>query len=163
MKCSDVAERYRKHEDLDAARAALHRCIARASDAGEDWALSMLLSYLATTEELAGDYATAAAALEKSDAIAALHDWPQSPGYLEPRCDLLIRVGNLDEALSLADTHLPDDAGGTRLTARLLRGFSNTSSASSIDTSCSRRCWTLPSGSLSRSQTIVASMPFPSA
>ena len=106
-------------EDLDTARAALQRCIARARDAGEDWALSMFLSYLATTNELAGDYAAAAAALEESDAIAEWHDWPQTPGYLEPRCELLISAGRLDEALSVADEHLPDDAGA-RLASRLL-------------------------------------------
>jgi DNA-binding CsgD family transcriptional regulator len=81
--------------------------------------LSMLSSHLATTEALAGDYAAAGAALDKSDAIAAVHDWPHAPGYLEPRCDLLIRAGKLDQALSLADTYLPEDAGA-RLTARLL-------------------------------------------
>ena len=44
-------------EDLDTARAALQRCIARARDVGDDFALSTFLCYLAATEELAGDYA----------------------------------------------------------------------------------------------------------
>ena len=47
-------------EQLDTARAAIRRCITRARDAGEDYALATFLSYLADTEELAGDYAAAA-------------------------------------------------------------------------------------------------------
>ena len=96
-------------EDLGTARAAVQRCIARARDAGDDYALSVFLSYLATTEEMAGDYAAAAAALEEADRAAAWHDWPPSPWHLEPRCELLIAAGNLDQALSLADERLPDD------------------------------------------------------
>ena len=67
-------------DDLDTARAALQRSIARARDAGEDWALSLFWCYLAATEELAGDYAAAAAALEEADQAAAWYDWPTSPG-----------------------------------------------------------------------------------
>jgi DNA-binding CsgD family transcriptional regulator len=120
----DTADLYRglwarRVDDLDTARAALRRCIGRARDAGEDWALSMCLSYLATVDQLAGDYAAAGVALKESDAIAAWHDWPQTPGYLEPRCELLVSAGDLDGALSLAERHLPDEAG-TRLVARVL-------------------------------------------
>jgi DNA-binding CsgD family transcriptional regulator len=57
--------------------------------------------------------------LKESDAIAAWHDWPQTPGYLEPRCELLVSAGDLDGALSLAERHLPDETG-TRLVARVL-------------------------------------------
>jgi hypothetical protein len=92
----------RRVDDLDTAQAALRRCIVRARDADEDRALSMFLSYLATAEERAGDYAAARIALEEGDAIAAWYDWPQTPGYLEPRCELLVSAGNLDGALSLA-------------------------------------------------------------
>ena len=63
----DTADLYRGlwsryTDDLDVARTALHRCIARARDVGEDWALSTFLSYLAAAEELAGNYAAATAA-----------------------------------------------------------------------------------------------------
>jgi DNA-binding CsgD family transcriptional regulator len=120
----DTADLYRgvwarRVEDLDTARAALRRCIARAREADEDWALAMCLSYLATVEELAGDYPAAVAALDASDAIAAWYDWPQIPGYVEPRCGLLIWAGNLDGALSLANKHLPDSEA-VRSAARLL-------------------------------------------
>jgi DNA-binding CsgD family transcriptional regulator len=112
----------RRVEDLDTARAALRRCIVRAGEAGEDWASAMCLSYLATVEELAGDYPAAVAALNASDAIAAWYHWPRTPGYLEPRCGLLIWTGNLDGALSLADEHLADDKAA-RPAARLLGAF----------------------------------------
>jgi DNA-binding CsgD family transcriptional regulator len=120
----DTADLYRglwarRVEDLDAARAALRRCIVRAREAGDDWALAMFLSYLATADELAGDYPAAVAGLDASDAIAAWYDWPQTPGYLEPRCERLIWAGNLEGALSLADHHLPD-SGAVKLGARLL-------------------------------------------
>ena len=75
-------------EDLDTARAALQRSIARAREAGDDLLLCTFLSYLAATEQLAGDNAAAAAAL---DAAAAWHDWPPSPWVLGPRCELLIQ------------------------------------------------------------------------
>lgn len=96
-------------DDLDTARAALQRSIARARDAGEDWALSLVLCYLAAVEELAGDYAAAAAALEEADQAEAWYDWPTTSWHIEPRCELLIAAGNLDEAVGLADQRLPDD------------------------------------------------------
>jgi DNA-binding CsgD family transcriptional regulator len=95
-------------EDLDTARAALWRCIGRAREAGDDFTLATFLYYLASTEELAGDYRAASAAVQAAEATAALYDWPVSPWHLEPRCELLIGAGNLDEALSLADEQLPD-------------------------------------------------------
>jgi DNA-binding CsgD family transcriptional regulator len=98
-------------EDLDAARTALLRCIARARDTGDDFALCTFLAYLAVTEELAGDYPAAAAAIQASDAPAAWHDWPPSPWHLEPRCELLIAAGDLDGALRIADEQLPDTEG----------------------------------------------------
>jgi DNA-binding CsgD family transcriptional regulator len=106
-------------EDLDTARAAMQRCIARARDAGDDFSLWIFLSYLAVTEELAGDYAAAAAALDASDAPASWHDWPPNPWHLEPRCELLIAVGDLDGALRMADDLLPDRED-TPLTARYM-------------------------------------------
>ena len=96
-------------DDLDTARASLQRSIARARDAGEDWALSLVLCYLAAVEELAGEYAAAAAALEEADQAAAWYDWPTSSWHIEPRCELLIAAGKLDEAVGLADERLPDD------------------------------------------------------
>ena len=72
-------------EDLDAARSALQRSIARARETAEDFGLSACLGYLAQTEELAGDFAAAAAALAEVDKIAAWYDWPVSPWMLEPR------------------------------------------------------------------------------
>jgi hypothetical protein len=95
-------------DDLDAARAALRRSIARAREAGEDWALSLFLCYLAAAEELAGEYWAATAALEEAGQAAG-YDWRPSPWHVEPRCELLIAAGNLDEAVSLADESLPDD------------------------------------------------------
>ena len=97
-------------EDLDTSRAALRRCIARASDAGEDYPLSTFLYYLAATEELAGDYRAGQEAVAAAEQAEAWHDWPPSPWHLEPRCDLLIAAGQLDEALALAQEHLPDGA-----------------------------------------------------
>ena len=66
-------------EDLDTSRSALLRSIARARETGEDFGLSICLAYLAQTEELAGDYAAAAAALAEADKIAAWYGWPVSP------------------------------------------------------------------------------------
>jgi DNA-binding CsgD family transcriptional regulator len=95
-------------DDVDTARSALQRCIARARDAGDDFALWIFPAYLAVTEELAGDYAAAAAALRAADASAAGDDWPPNPWVLEPRCELLIATGNLDGALRILDEQLPD-------------------------------------------------------
>jgi len=95
-------------DDVDTARAALRRSIARAREAGEDWALSSFWCYLAAAEELAGEYRAAAAALEEAGRAAAGYDWRPSPWHAEPRCGLLIAAGNLDEAVSLADERLPD-------------------------------------------------------
>jgi len=126
----DTADLYRgiwsrNTEDLDTARAATQRCIARAKDAGDDWDLRIFLAYLAATEELAGDYAAAAAALDAAEGVAAWHDWPPNPWYLDPRCELLIAAGDNDAALGLADTHLPDEESfpvTSRFTGALVRG-----------------------------------------
>jgi DNA-binding CsgD family transcriptional regulator len=96
-------------EDLNTARAALLRSIARAREVGEDFALATFLSYLAATEELAGDYAAARAALAEADQVAAWYDWPPAPWRAEPRYELLLADGSLDEALRLANHGLPDD------------------------------------------------------
>ena len=96
-------------EDLDTARTAMHRSIEKAREAGEDYALVTFMSYLAATEELAGDYETAAALLADAQRVSAWHDWPPSPWHLEPLCELRIAAGQLDEALSIADEQLPDD------------------------------------------------------
>jgi len=112
-------------DDLDTARAALRRSIARARETGEDWTLSISWCYLAAAEELAGQYQTAAAALEEAGQAAAGHDWPLSPWHIEPRCGLLIAAGNLDEAVSLADERLPDDESqpqSTRCLGASVRG-----------------------------------------
>ena len=97
-------------DDVDTARAALRRSIARARDVGDDWTVATCLSHLAATEELVGDYAAAATALAEADQAAAWHDWPTSPYRLESRCESLIAAGNLDEAVRLADERLPDEA-----------------------------------------------------
>ena len=112
-------------EDLDTARSALLRSIARARETAEDFGLSACLGYLAQTEELAGDYAAAAAALAEVDKIAAWYDWPVSPWMLEPRWELLIAAGELDATLRLASEHLPDDEGqpdATRFMGACVRG-----------------------------------------
>jgi DNA-binding CsgD family transcriptional regulator len=106
--CRGLWSRY--VEDLDTARAALQRSIARARDAGDDFALATFWSYLAATDELAGDYAAARAAMEESDQVSAWYDWPFGPWRDEPRYELLIAAGSLDEAFSLASERLPDDA-----------------------------------------------------
>ena len=96
-------------EDLGTARAALGRCADKAKVSGDEYPLSIFLSYLATVEELAGDFSAAAARLEAERAVAQWHDWPQSAWHVKPRCDLLVAAGSLDEAVQIADTHLPDD------------------------------------------------------
>ena len=96
-------------DDVDTSRAAMRRCVARAREAGEDYMLLTFLSYLAATEELAGDFAAAGAALAEAEQVAAFYDWPPSPWHLEPRCELLIAAGDLDGALSLAGEYLPDE------------------------------------------------------
>jgi DNA-binding CsgD family transcriptional regulator/tetratricopeptide (TPR) repeat protein len=112
-------------EDLDTSRSALLRSIARARETGEDFGLSTCLAYLAQTEELAGDYAAAAAALAEADKVAAWYGWPVSPWMLESRCELLIATGELDATLRLADEHLPDDErepAATRFMGACVRG-----------------------------------------
>jgi DNA-binding CsgD family transcriptional regulator len=96
-------------EDLESARAALRRSIAQARETGEDWALCTFLSYLAAAEELAGDFAAAGVAVTEAGQVAAWHDWPISPWHVEPRCELLIAAGQLEQARQLADEQLPDD------------------------------------------------------
>jgi DNA-binding CsgD family transcriptional regulator len=95
-------------EDLAGSRSALLRLVSRARDGGDDWTVSWALSNLALTEELAGDYAAAAATLAEFGTVAASHDWPEHPALIEPRCELLIAGGHLDEARRAADEHLPD-------------------------------------------------------
>ena len=96
-------------EDLDTARAALQRSVSQAREVGDDFAQAMFLSYLAMTEALAGDHTAATAAVDAAAAAAAWHDWPPSPWILQPRCELMIAVGDLDGALRLAEESLPDD------------------------------------------------------
>jgi DNA-binding CsgD family transcriptional regulator len=96
-------------EDLDGARGALHRSIARARDLGDDYAVVTFLSYLADTELLAGNYSAAASAVDQGNAVNVWHDWPPSPWHLQPRCDLHIVSGDLASAASIADRHLADD------------------------------------------------------
>ena len=55
--------------------------------------------------------------------MAAWHDWPPHPWRLEPRCELLIRDGDLDSAARLIDETLPDGADAVispRITARFM-------------------------------------------
>jgi DNA-binding CsgD family transcriptional regulator len=104
--------------DLATARAALQRCVVRARDAGDDFALAIFLSYLSATEQLAGDYAAAAVALREADDVSAWYDWPSSPWLVQPRCELLIASGDLEGALGLAE-RLPDDEAQP-LTARFV-------------------------------------------
>ena len=96
-------------EDLETARAALRQSIAQARETGEDWALCTFLSYLAATEELAGGFAAANAAVTEAGQVAAWHDWPTSPWHVEPRCELLIAAGQLDQARQLAEEQLHDE------------------------------------------------------
>ncbi len=112
-------------EDLETARTALRRSIERGRDTGEEFALWAFLAYLATTEAMAGDYAAAAAALDQADAAAVWHDWAPGPWHIEPRCELLIAGGKLDEAFRLAVDYLPDDEArsvSARFMGAYLRG-----------------------------------------
>jgi len=97
-------------EDLDTSLASLRRSVARAREAGEDFPLMTFLTYLAMTFGLAGDFGAAADAVAEARQIAAWYDWPAAPwNVLQPRCELLIAAGNLDEALGLADELRPGD------------------------------------------------------
>jgi len=107
-------------EDLETARAALGRCIARAKDDCDDFAQFTLLSYLATAEAFGGHFAAARAALASADSAAAWHDWPLSPWHVQPRCDLLIADGQLDSAVGAVEQQLPG-GDGAPATTRLLR------------------------------------------
>jgi DNA-binding CsgD family transcriptional regulator len=112
-------------EDLDTARAALQRCIARARETGDDFALATFCAYLAAAEELAGDFTLARAALAAADTAAAWHDWPPLPWSLAPRAELLMARGDLDGAVRLADQDLPDTPGTPavgRFIGALIRG-----------------------------------------
>ena len=109
----DSADQYRGWsryvEDLDTARAALRRCVSRAKEIGDDFALVTFLSYLAMTEVLAGEYTAAAGAVIAAEAASAWHDWPPSGWHLEPRCEVLIAAGDLDGALRIVDERLPEN------------------------------------------------------
>jgi DNA-binding CsgD family transcriptional regulator len=122
----DSADVYRSWsrytEDLDNARAALRRSVSLARDKGDGFALAIFLSYLATTEELAGDYPAAEAAVKASDAASAWYDWLPSPWFVEPRCELLIAAGDLDGADRLAGEWLPADATAT-ITVRFMGAY----------------------------------------
>jgi len=110
-------------EDLDTARTALRWSIARAGDLGDELGSATFSCFLATTEILAGDYAAAVAAVEAADAVAAWYDWPPHPWHVEPRCELLIRDGDLDSAAGLVEESLPDHADTTippRITANFM-------------------------------------------
>ena len=106
-------------EDLDTARSALERSVSRARESGDDFATSIFLTYLAKTEVLAGNYSAASGAVTAADAASAWHDWPPSPWFAEPHCELLIAAGDLDRAAALADARLPDNAAAT-LIARFM-------------------------------------------
>jgi DNA-binding CsgD family transcriptional regulator len=128
----DTADMFRSWcrytEDLAGARTALHRCIARATDIGDDVMLASFSAFLATTEVLAGDYAAAAVAVDAAFASAAWHNWPPRPWHIEPRCELLIRDGDLDGASVLVEERLPDTPGTThssRFMGAVLRGKLN--------------------------------------
>ena len=117
--------RYLNAENLDAARPALLRCVARAREAGEDLVLAVFLSYLARTEQLAGDYAKAETIVAELSALEAAYDLPPSPATLQARCELLIAAGDPGEALRLAEDHFPDDEAqqlAMRFAGAFLRG-----------------------------------------
>jgi DNA-binding CsgD family transcriptional regulator len=95
-------------DDLDTARVALGRCVERARASGDDYPLSVFLSYLATVEVLAGDFAAAATVVDAEHAVAQWHNWPLTVWHLRPRSELLIAAADLDGAVQLADTYLPD-------------------------------------------------------
>jgi DNA-binding CsgD family transcriptional regulator len=114
MPLHDTADLYlglwsRYVDDLATSRAALRRCVARARETAQDLARATFLSFLALTEELAGDFAAAGAALEEAEEVAGAHDWPGSPWMLEPRYELLIAAGDPDAARRFADEFLPAD------------------------------------------------------
>jgi DNA-binding CsgD family transcriptional regulator len=99
---------FRYVDDIEGARAALSRVVARGREIGDDFALCGALSYLAGVEELAGDYPAAAAALRAADAVAAWHDWPPMVWAVEPRCELAIAAGDFAAALAMV-AELGDD------------------------------------------------------
>ena len=109
-------------EDVDTSRVALRRCIERATEAGDDYARYTFLTYLAATEEIAGDYVAARTAIDDADATAAWHRWPPPKWQLEPRCDLLIAAGEFAAALAIADEQLADDDASS-MASRLIGAF----------------------------------------
>jgi DNA-binding CsgD family transcriptional regulator len=100
-------------DDLDTARVALGRCVERSRASGDDYPLSVFLSYLATAEVLAGDFAAAATVVDAEHAVAQWHNWPLTVWHLRPRLELLIAAADLDGAVQLADTYLPDSESVT--------------------------------------------------
>jgi DNA-binding CsgD family transcriptional regulator len=94
-------------EDVDASRAALMRCLVRADEQGDDTSTAALNVHLASTEMLAGNHGAAAVALE----AAAGFEWgSRRPAALVLiQCQLLIAAGDLDTAMSLVDTEVPDE------------------------------------------------------
>jgi DNA-binding CsgD family transcriptional regulator len=112
-------------EDLATSRSAFGFSIERARQAGDDVAVATLLSRLATTELLAGNYEAASIALDGADEAAMWHDWPPLAWLLEPRCDLMIAAGDLEGAADLLARHLADDDSSTsdmRFVSGIVRG-----------------------------------------
>lgn len=107
-------------DDLDASRAALRRCLARAQETGQEMAAGLFHVHLAATEGLAGDYRACA---EHLDVAAELTPWTTPPlSVLSARADLLIAAGDPDAAVALVDEHLPDD-DRTPVRRRLVGGY----------------------------------------
>jgi DNA-binding CsgD family transcriptional regulator len=94
-------------EDVDASRAALMRCLARADAQGDDTSTAALNVHLASTEMLAGNHRAARVALE----AAAGFEWGsrRPAAMVLIQCQLLIAAGDLDTAMSLVNTQVPDE------------------------------------------------------
>jgi ATP/maltotriose-dependent transcriptional regulator MalT len=83
------------------------RCLARADEAGDDTSAAAFNMHLASTEMLAGNYPAARATL---DAAAGV-EWGSRPpaAIVLIQGQLYVAAGDLDSAMSLVDTQVPDE------------------------------------------------------
>jgi DNA-binding CsgD family transcriptional regulator len=94
-------------EDVDGSRAACMRCLARADEEGDDTSTAAFNVHLASIEMLAGNHGAARMALEAAAGV----EWGARPpaAMVLIQCQLLVAAGDLDSAMSLVNTQVPDE------------------------------------------------------